>query len=185
MEELNRDTFNYWMYTSTSETLTEQIVSQFMPECQQFEWICVFIKPGFVHLNKLIRSHLELLRYKVVEAKTVLLSKSLAASLVESLLVLRLDKEARQAISLKWYNEKVEVLCLAKPGGRREMLSFLTGFTLGDPTTTVNLDEPLNDSKLKELLVPVWTSEQLALQVLSPVLYSLESSIRNIAVLSP
>lgn len=118
------------MYTSTSEALTEQIISQFMPECQLFEWVCVLVKPGFVHLARLIRSHLELLKYKVIAAKTVLLSKSLASNLVNSLLVLRLDNEMRQSLSSKYCNEKVEVLCLAKPGGRREMLSYLTGFTL-------------------------------------------------------
>lgn len=107
------------MYTSTSETITEEIVSQFMPECQLFEWVCVLVKPGYTHLSKLIRSHLELLKYKVIAIKTVLLSKALAANLINSLLVLRLDPEIRQSLSSKYCNEKVEVICLAKPGGRR------------------------------------------------------------------
>lgn len=65
------------------------------------------------------------------------------------------------------------------------MLSYLTGFTLGDPTSTINVNEPLNDVKLKQLLVPVWTAEPLVLQILSPALHSLEDSIRNLATLAP
>ena len=65
------------------------------------------------------------------------------------------------------------------------MLSYLTGFTLGEPTLTINVNEPLNDTKLRQLLVPVWTAEPLVLQILSPVLYSLEDAIRNLSILAP
>jgi hypothetical protein len=95
-----------------------------------FESVCVIIKPGFTHLAKLIKSHLELLKYKIIADKTVLLSKNTASNLVNALLVLRLDPEMRANLIAKYSSEKVEILCLAKPSGRREMLSYLTGFTL-------------------------------------------------------
>jgi hypothetical protein len=118
----------------------------------------VIVKPGWTHLSKQIRTHLELLRFKVVMSKMVLLSKGLASTLVNGLLVIRLDAETRAAIANKYSTEKVEVMCLSKVSGRREMLSYLSGFTLSQPEGSISPDEPLNDAKLKQLLVPVWSS---------------------------
>lgn len=110
-------------------------------------------------------------------SKMVLLSRGMANSLVSSLLVLKLDSETRAGIASRYCSEKVEVICLAKPSGRREMISYLSGFTLGPPDVNINPDEPLNDRKLKQLLVPVWAAEPLVLQVLAAPLLSLEESL--------
>lgn len=138
-----------------------------------FESICVLVKPGWTFLSKQIKTHLELLKYKIVLHKTVLLSKSMAEKLVESLLVVRLDGEGRSAIAGRYAMEKVEVMCLSKVSGRKEMLSYLSGFTLSQPELSISPEEPLNDAKLKQLLVPVWAAENTVLQILSTPLFSL------------
>jgi hypothetical protein len=48
----------------------------------------------------------------------------------------------------------------------------------------INIEEPINDIKLKMLLVPIWNAEPLVLQVLSNVLYSIEDALKSITVLS-
>ena len=58
LKELKSDLFNYWAFSSKSETITEEIVGIFLPECTLFEPITLIIKPGFTHLTPLIKNAL-------------------------------------------------------------------------------------------------------------------------------
>ena len=86
---MNTEIFNFWMYTSPSENISEEIVNEFMPECALYESICVVIKPGYIHMASLIKEAIESLKFKILFTKTLILSRVLAGELVRSLLVVK------------------------------------------------------------------------------------------------
>jgi hypothetical protein len=78
LKELQTDSFNYWCYSSKSETITEEIAGIFLPEITLVEPITVIVKPGFTHYTTLIKQALLHHKYHIIMDKEIQMSKLLA-----------------------------------------------------------------------------------------------------------
>ena len=69
LKYLRKDPFNYWMFTSKSETISEELAGIFLPECTLFEPITVIVKPGLIHLVPTLRKLFFEHKYHIIREK--------------------------------------------------------------------------------------------------------------------
>ena len=111
--------------------------------------------------------------------KTVQLSQKSAYELI-----MNLRKTSTSTGDLKRYveaysQEAIHIFCISKVFAKQEVLSFLSNFSFLSPLSTI-VTEYVDDSLLKEVLVPVWNNQEFVLKILSGALYNIEEAVHSL-----
>jgi hypothetical protein len=78
LTELKTDSFNYFLFSSKSDKITEELTSLFFPECTLFESTILLVKPNYFHLYEDIKHNLAIMRYHIISEKIIALTKTYA-----------------------------------------------------------------------------------------------------------
>lgn len=91
MRELREDSFNYALFTSKSDSTTEELASIFFPESTLFDSVIVIVKPAYQHVISNIFEALQQMRYHLIFEKSIVFSKILAFEVLSPLQKVKIE----------------------------------------------------------------------------------------------
>ncbi|KRX06499.1 hypothetical protein PPERSA_05112 [Pseudocohnilembus persalinus] len=171
MKDINKESYNFFMYSTDDEMKTQQVCQMFMPDCSSIQQVLVIIKPAYRERQVDIQRLLERMKFKVyMKQPSSSSDRQQLEKLLHSLEVLKLPEDRFKKL-LQNFGEQngLFVGSLVKPAGKKEMKSFLKGFKIesvydqqqknqskNQEFEDLNQKEHLEIEDLKEMLIPCW-----------------------------
>ncbi|CAD8137067.1 unnamed protein product [Paramecium octaurelia] len=154
IRDLPKENYNYYLYTSSDEIITEQLASLFIPECTQIEHIYLIIKPVLQNTKDSVIDDIKQLvsrmKFSIFDCKQLTLSDEELAKLINLITPYKLNKQDLQIYVTEYKQAPLYMLSLMKQAGMKEMKNFLTGFNFSVPTYT----KPQLIHEIKPYLIP-------------------------------